>query len=158
MWADRVRPVFADAAEEEVVVLDDAGWPVGVLARDQVANLEPPTWLSAITDDEDEEEEDDDEGDDDDRELRSRRMARPGAYGRLRSGYQLPARPRVHDLMIPFVPILAAHAPIADAARLLFESGSEIIAIVDPDERVLVGVFTPRELARWVVAQTRSAS
>lgn len=145
MWVDAAVSFLEARGLHDAPVLDQEGRPVGVLYVDDVESEAAFVEVSAAV-----EEERVGEIEAEDR-FTSLLLRRHG----LGSGFHLDGGPRlrVHDVMVPYVPEIAAESSIAAAALVMRDNQLGHVMVVGDDGRA-VGVFAREDLVRWLVEET----
>ena len=137
MWIDAAAAYLRERGLSDVTVVDDEGRPVGVVSTTELISFSDGIDVAGL----------DDGGD----PASAQEVIEP----RLGPGFHLDrrSRGRVRDVMIPYVPVIAADASIASAAAAMLENHLDPLVVVASDGTV-VGCMSSRDLALWVVEQT----
>ena len=159
MWVDAAVGFLCDRGLRDAAVLDADGRPVGVLYVDDVESEDSTVDASA-------------ESSDDPFSASVARPRTPGPSGEesddglgfanallrdygLRAGFHLDGRRRlrVREVMVPYIPEIAAEASIASAALVMYDNQLDHVMVVGDDGRA-VGTFSREDLVHWLVDQT----
>jgi CBS domain-containing protein len=143
MWVDAAVDFLNERGLRDAPVLDDDGRPVGVLYVDDVETEESFAEFER--------------GGGEEIELASRyesESALMRGYG-LGPGFHIDGRRRlrVREVMVPYIPEIAADASIASAALVMHDNQLDHVMVVGDDGRA-VGTFSREELVQWLVDQT----
>jgi CBS domain-containing protein len=144
MWVDAAVSFLEARGLHDAPVLDPEGRPVGVLYVDDVES--ESAFVEVASDDFPELP----DGPAADR-FTSLLLRRHG----LGSGFHLDGGPRlrVRDVMVPYVPEIAAESSIATAALVMRDNQLGHVMVVGDDGRA-VGMFAREDLVRWLVEET----
>ncbi|HEY0705165.1 MAG TPA: CBS domain-containing protein [Polyangia bacterium] len=141
MWVDAAVSFLQTRDLREAPVLDADGRPVGMLYVDDV-DVENPLLDGGSFDDLNDEQSD-------------RGVADLFRDQGLGSGFHLDGGPRVRvrDVMVPYVPEIAAETSIVAAAMMMRENQLGHVMVVSDDGRA-AGVFAREDLVNWLVEET----
>jgi CBS domain-containing protein len=147
MWVDAAVNFLEARGLHDAPVLDQEGRPVGVLYVDDVESESAFVEMASFPDElgdlaSDAAAED---------RFTSLLLRRHG----LGSGFHLDGGPRlrVRDVMVPYVPEIAAESSIAAAALVMQDNQLGHVMVVGDDGRA-VGMFSREDLVRWLVEET----
>jgi CBS domain-containing protein len=142
MWVDAAVAFLRARDLREAPVLDDEGRPVGMLYVDDVDVENPLIDAAATFDDLTDEQAD----------RFAELFFRDQGLG---TGFHLEGELRVHvrDVMVPYVPEIAADTSIVAAAMMMRDNGLGHVMVVSDDGRA-AGVFAREDLVNWLVEET----
>ncbi|HEY0712566.1 MAG TPA: CBS domain-containing protein [Polyangia bacterium] len=148
MWVDAAVAFLQARDLREAPVLDDDGRPVGMLYVDDV-DLEHPLIEGAASAGVF-----DEVGDDQAERFADVYLGDQG----LGSGFHLDGdeagpRVRVRDVMVPYVPEIAADTSIVAAAMMMRDNGLGHVMVVGDDGRA-AGICAREDLVNWLVEET----
>jgi predicted transcriptional regulator len=146
MWVDAAVTFLEARGLHDAPVLDSEGRPVGVLYVDDVES--EAAFVEVAASDEFADSQSDLQTADRFTSLLLRRQG-------LGSGFHLDGGPRlrVRDVMVPYVPEIAAESSIATAALVMRDNQLGHVMVVGDDGRA-VGMFAREDLVRWLVEET----